>query len=121
MKILVLDDEQSILDTVKAMLEPYEHEIDCAIDAKTAVDLVKKNAYDFILFDYRMPEHDGLWFLEHAGIPRETKSLLMTAYGTRDLINRIFQLGAAGYLLKPFGETDLLRHLEFHSSRHPTS
>ncbi len=117
MKILVVDDERSILDTVKAMLEPYDCEVDCANDAQTAVDMAGAKTYDFVLFDYRMPDKDGLWFLKNAKLPRETKALLMTAFGTRDLINRSFQLGAAGYLLKPFGENDLLRHLQFHQNR----
>ena len=117
MKILVLDDEQSILDMVGGMLEKHGHKVDCAVDAVAAVGMTERKKYDMVLFDYRMPEKDGLWFLKNAKLPSETKAVLMTAYGNRKLINESFKLGAAGYLMKPFRGSDLLRHIEFHTSK----
>jgi DNA-binding response OmpR family regulator len=117
MKILVLDDEPFVVDALKGMLEIHGHEVDGASDAETAVEMVKSGKYDFVFFDYKLQAHDGIWFLQNAKMPRQTTALLVTSYGTRELINKCFQCGASGYLLKPFTESDLLHHIEFHSQK----
>ena len=113
MKILVLDDEVSLLESLKRMLEEYNHDVHCSDNAKDAVAKVEQNRYDVVLVDYKMPENDGLWFMRTAKLPRETKVLLITAYVNRRVINQMFELGASGYLIKPFNDEELLRHLSF--------
>lgn len=113
MKILVLDDEVSLLQSLKRMLEDQDHSVDCADNAKEAVAKVRDAQYDVILVDYKLPENDGIWFMQNADLPRETKVLLITAYVNRRVINQMFELGASGYLIKPFDEEELLRHLAF--------
>jgi len=115
MKILILDDDVHLLEALKRVLEMNGHEIDCSTNAREAVGILEEAAYDFILVDYKMPENDGIWFMEHAKIPRGTRVLLITAYVNRDVINRMFALGASGYLIKPFDEEELLRNLAFFS------
>jgi DNA-binding response OmpR family regulator len=113
MKILVLDDDASLLEAIRGILEMHQHEVCCVDDAVRAVETVKNDAYDVVLLDYKMPDHDGIWFMQNAGLPRETKVLLMTAYVNRDVIDRMFKLGVSGYIIKPFDAEDLMRHLEF--------
>jgi len=115
MKILILDDDPNVLEALRVTLSMHEHEVDCVDNAEDAVELTAKNTYDFVLVDYKMPDKDGVWFMENAKLPSETKALLMTAYLNRDVINKMFSVGVSGYLLKPFDEEELLRHLEFHS------
>ena len=115
MKILVIDDEPSIGRCVSLMLSPLNWTVDYAGTAESGVELVEKGEYDFVLLDYRMPGNDGIWFMKNARIPRRTKSLLMTAFINRGVINEMFKLGAVGYILKPFDEQELMKHLNFHS------
>lgn len=115
MKILILDDDPNVLEALRLSLSQYEHDVVCVNNAEDAVSLVAKETYDFILVDYRMPEKDGVWFMQNVKMPPETKALLMTAYLNRDVINKMFAIGVSGYLLKPFDEEELLRHLDFHS------
>lgn len=117
MKILALDDDKSVVDALKGMLEMHGHEVDGVLDAESAIQKVQTGIYDFVFFDYKLPDHDGLWFLQNARLPRHTTSLLVTSYGTRELINKCFQSGASGYLFKPFTESDLLYHIDFHSQK----
>lgn len=119
MRILILDDEQKLLVSLKGVLSESDFEVDCADAAENAVELVKNNRYDFILVDYKMPGKDGVWFMRNADIPRETKVLLITAYVNRDVINEMFSLGASGYLIKPFDEEELMHHLSFHADEEP--
>ena len=113
MKILILDDDVHLLDALKRVLEMNDFDVDCASRAPDAVEMVGSGDYDFVLVDYKMPDNDGIWFMEHASIPSTTRVLLITAYVNRDVINRMFALGASGYLIKPFDEEELLRNLNF--------
>ena len=115
MKLLVLDDDRDLLSALKDLLSKYEHAVDCCDNAKDAVDLVATGEYDFVLVDYKMPENDGIWFMHHAKLPRRTKALLITAYVNRDVIKKMFALGACGYIIKPFDHEEILRHLAFYS------
>lgn len=117
MKILVLDDDTSLLESLKNSLELQSHEVHCSSNAKDAVNKVSEHVYDVMLVDYKMPENDGIWFMKNAKISKKTKVLLITAYVNREIINKMFSLGASGYLIKPFGENDLLRHINFLADR----
>lgn len=114
MKILVLDDDKTLLTTLKAVLEANGHEADCVDNAKDAAKMVEGDEYDVALVDYKLPDNDGLWFMRNAKPADKMKVLLITAYVNRNVINRMFDLGASGYIIKPFDEDDLLRHLAFY-------
>ena len=113
-KILILDDDSTVLEALSNMLAEHEYEVECCDNAKQAVEMVAGVVYDFILVDYKMPENDGIWFMKNAKLPRETKVLLITAYVNRHVIDKMFELGASGYLIKPFDEEYLIRNVEFH-------
>ena len=115
MKVLIVDDDSVLLEAVKDMLVDSGYEVDCSNSAREAVGMVESVKYDYILVDYRMPKDDGIWFMENAKISPSTKVLLMTAYLNRDVINKMFSLGASGYIVKPFDEEELITHLQFHS------
>ncbi len=113
--ILVLDDDKNLLDALATMLERCDFDVSCANNAKCGIEMVKKKTYDFVLVDYRMPENDGIWFMKNAKLGKKTKAVLMTAYANRDVINRMFDLGACGYVIKPFDQDDIIRHLDFYA------
>ena len=116
MKILILDDDKDLLTAVRLMLIQHDHEVDCSDNAEQAVDMVTDGDYDFVLVDYKMPENDGIWFMKNVDRPKKTKALLVTAFVNREVINRMFALGACGYLIKPFNEEEIIRHLDFFSN-----
>jgi DNA-binding response OmpR family regulator len=116
MKILVLDDNEALSKAVQTMLKLHGHDVDAITNAKDGVKMVEEGTYDIILVDYKMPVNDGIWFMKEARIPRNTKVLLMTAFVNKDVINEMFSLGAVGYLVKPFDDAELMRHIEFHTS-----
>jgi len=93
MKVLVLDDHRGFREEVVAMLVRNGHEADEADSAEAAVPLAQSGQYDFILVDYAMPEHDGLWFMENVKLPRRTKAILVTGHVNRRLIDRMFAVG----------------------------
>ena len=117
MKILVVDDDKALLGALARVLKEHDHEADCIDNAREAAEMVEKTKYDFVLLDYKMPQNDGIWFMKNAKVPRETKILLITAYVNRKVVNKMFELGASGYLIKPFDGEEIVRHLAFYSQK----
>lgn len=89
-------------------------EVTSCTSAAEGIKKLAKGDFDLVLLDYKMPEHDGMWFMKNAQIPKGTKVLLMTAFVNRQTINDMFKLGVSGYVIKPFDEKELVKHLDFH-------
>ncbi|MDD5520816.1 MAG: response regulator [Kiritimatiellae bacterium] len=115
MRILILDDDWELLEVMAKMLSRAEHEVDCSNSALKAVEMVAQKNYDFVLVDYKMPDNDGIWFMKNANLPRSTRTLLITAFVNRDIINKMFAMGASGYIIKPFSEDELFHHIKFYA------
>ena len=63
-KILVIDDERSIRNTLKEILEFEQHKVELAEDGKKGLDMAKGMSYDIIFSDIKMPEIDGMDLLQ---------------------------------------------------------
>ncbi len=116
MRVVIIDDDDALANALRLLLELNDYEVTTFTDAKDAVASVEAGDYDFVLVDYKMPGHDGVWFMENTNVPTSTRVILITAYVNRDVIKRMFALGVSGYLIKPFDEDELLRNLSFFSS-----
>lgn len=116
MRVAIIDDDDALANALKLLLELNDYEVTTFTDAEDAVASVEAGDYDFVLVDYKMPVHDGVWFMENTNIPASTRVILITAYVNRNIIKQMFALGVSGYLIKPFGEEELLRSLTFFSS-----
>ncbi len=113
MKVLVLDDDEALSSALCEILLMQNLDVDCATSAPDAIEKLGGKHYDVVLVDYVMPQHDGIWFMSNAKLPRSTKVLLMTGHIERKVINTMFDLGVCGYIIKPFDEDELLRNLNF--------
>lgn len=114
MNILVVDDDRAVCSAVRDFLLNAGYEVSCVLDAESGVEIAKREFFDLVFLDYKMPDKDGEWFLRNAALPRRTKVILLTAHLDREIVNIMFKLGICGYVMKPFGRDDLLRHLSFH-------
>ncbi len=113
MKVAIIDDDISLMEALRRLLELNDYEVETFSDAADAVGHIEAGEFDFVLVDYKMPERDGIWFMENTRIPAKTRVILITAYVNRAVIKKMFSLGVSGYLIKPFGEDELLRNLNF--------
>ncbi|MEW6572867.1 MAG: sigma-54 dependent transcriptional regulator [Bacillota bacterium] len=109
-RILVVDDEKSVCQMLRDLLEAEGYEVAVALDASEALNvLYSDEEINAVLVDVRMPEVDGLEFFaqvrrEGYGVP----VIVMTAYGTTDTAIQAMKLGAFDYVLKPFNIEELL-------------
>ncbi|HEY2432110.1 MAG TPA: sigma-54 dependent transcriptional regulator [Vicinamibacterales bacterium] len=108
-RILVVDDERSMREMLAILLKREGHEVAVAENGRTAIDLLNARPFDLIVSDARMPDVDGLEVLRHArSVNPAIIAIMVTAYGSPDLIRGVAQLGVNDYVEKPFN-TEVLR------------
>lgn len=101
-KILIVDDEQSIVDSISMILSQEGYDIDSANDGASAVNKVKSNFYDLILLDIKMPKMDGLEALEKIKeIDKDAVVIMISGHGTIETAVEATKKGAYNFLQKP--------------------
>jgi len=108
-RILVVDDEKSIRNSLKDVLSYEGHIIEEAEDGMSAIMLVRKTEYDLVLCDVKMPKLDGLEFLEMASESRPDLNIIMiSGHGNIETAVEAIKKGAYDYLAKPLDLNRLL-------------
>ena len=109
MKILVIEDERLLADSIKEMLERKGFQVECVYDGETGKEYAELGIYDLLILDVMMPKMDGLEVARQVRLNRcNTPILMLTAKS--DVADRIAGLnaGADYYLTKPFDSGELL-------------
>lgn len=112
-RILVVDDELSILELVKTALETLEsYHVETASSAMDALEIImdSEHSFDCFLFDIQMPGMDGIELLKEVRVLPEyhdTPALMLTAMSERKYIDLAFLEGASDYVNKPFDFLEL--------------
>ncbi len=112
-KVLVVDDETSILTLLTFNLEKAGYEVTTAEDGKTALEIALTNEFDFILLDLMLPYIDGIDITKKLRQEKiETPILILTAKD--DQIDKIIglEVGADDYLTKPFSPREVLARMK---------
>jgi len=108
-RILVVDDERSMREMLSILLKREGHQVSVAENGQGAIDLLNQRPFDLVVSDARMPDVDGLEVLRHArSINPSVIAIMVTAYGSPDLLRGVAQLGVNDYVEKPFN-TEVLR------------
>ncbi len=108
-KILVIDDERAIRNTLREILEYEKFSVDDASDGSEGVKLIEKNKYDLILSDIKMPKMDGMEVLDRImSIIPDTPVVLISGHGNIDTAVEALKKGAYDYIAKPIDMNRLL-------------
>lgn len=103
MRILLVDDDESIRDSLSMFFEGEGIRIQTLGTAEDAIEVLKQQSYDVIITDYRLPGMDGLAFLKHVRtLCPDAFKILITAYGGYEVLIAIAGLGVTEYIEKPF-------------------
>ena len=101
-KILVIDDERAIRNTLKEVLEYEKHEVDLAEDGPAGINLFRNNAYDIVLCDIKMAKMDGIEVLEKLmEISPDVPVIMISGHGNIDTAVESIKKGAYDFLEKP--------------------
>ena len=109
MKILVIEDEKMLAESIKSMLERKGFQVECVYDGESGKEYAELGIYDLLILDVMMPKMDGLEVARQVRRARcNTPILMLTARS--DVQDRIAGLnaGADYYLTKPFDSGELL-------------
>jgi len=107
-RILVIDDERSIRNTLREILEYEKYTIDDAADGEIGLQLVKDQKYDAILCDIKMPKMDGIEVLTRIFEITDTPVIMISGHGTIDTAVEAIKKGAYDYISKPIDLNRLL-------------
>lgn len=113
-RILVVDDEESILWSLSQNLTMANDSycVGTAESAEEALSLIDRTGVDVLITDYKLPKMDGLKLIESVrqNSP-DTRSILMTAYGSPEVLSRANARGSFAYVEKPFTVDQLLHYI----------
>ncbi len=110
-KLLVVDDEKNILETVKETLSSYGYKVMTAESAEQALSLytAQKDKIKLVLLDLNMPGKGGKkCLIDLLAINDKAKVLMTSGYSTSQQIEDLTKAGAAGFINKPYRPDDLL-------------
>lgn len=108
-KILVIDDEKVIRNTLKEILEYETHEVDIAVDAIEGLEMIQNEKYDIILCDIKMPKLDGIEALEKiTEISPDTPVIMISGHGNVETAVEAIKKGAYDFIEKPLDLNRLL-------------
>lgn len=111
--LLVLDDEVSILSTLKKALTLEGYSVDVAGGVGLAAERLSKGSYDLMILDVALPDGDGVELLERLRAEgNETAAIMMSGHATIDAAVRATRLGAFDFLEKPLSTDRLLLVVE---------
>lgn len=108
MKILIVEDEKLLADSIKMLLEKKGYDTECVYDGKSGLEYAKLDIYDLIILDIMMPELDGIEVAKRLRKEHNSTPILMLT-AKSELEDRITGLnsGADYYLTKPFDTREL--------------
>ncbi|MEZ4703932.1 MAG: sigma-54 dependent transcriptional regulator [Bdellovibrionota bacterium] len=110
-KVLVVDDEESILDFFSVAFDSKKYSIDTAANGLLGIEKLEKKYFHLVITDLTMPHMDGLSLLENIKkISPDTQVIMMTAYGSTEIAVKAMKAGAFDYITKPF-EIDEVRKI----------
>jgi DNA-binding NtrC family response regulator len=113
LRILIIDDEDIVHQTIGEYLVQIGHEIGGAKDGLEAIDLMTESDFDLALMDIRMPRMDGMALLGRVReIQPEMTVVMITGHGTMDTAIQALRLGADDFLTKPIDLSELDAVLE---------
>lgn len=118
MRILIVEDEHRIANTIKKGLENENYAVDVSYDGQSGLDLAMSETYDIIILDLMLPAIDGLTICK--SLRKEnvhTPILILTAKNQLDNKVETLDSGADDYLTKPFAFTELLARIRALSRR----
>jgi len=116
--ILIIDDEPSVGDALKLVLESQGYEVVLATKGRDGIDQARRRRFAFIVVDLFLTDITGFEVITGIRSVRpEMPIVLITAHGTPSVFSEAMKLGAVGALAKPFSFAEILKLIDCHANR----
>ncbi|HEX9885030.1 MAG TPA: sigma-54 dependent transcriptional regulator [Longimicrobiales bacterium] len=108
-RVLTVDDEAVVCESIRRVLSAEGYDVSTSSSSREALELIRRETFDLLLLDIKMPEIDGIEFLKAArGISPESEVIIITGYATIETAVEAIKLGAFDYLEKPVSPPQLV-------------
>ncbi len=108
-KIIVVDDEQRMCESLSALLEGEGYQVESFQNSLEAAESIKQNKVDLVITDIKMPDQNGLDLLKTVkSVDSDIPVILLTGYASLDTALEAISSGAYDYLMKPIEFTKLV-------------
>lgn len=108
-RILVVDDEQSVLMVVNEVLTDEGYQVTTVTSAEEALSLYEQQPFQIVITDIRMGDMDGIELASKVrDISKETEVIIMTSHASMDSVIAALRTGVYDYLIKPFEDLDVI-------------
>jgi diguanylate cyclase (GGDEF)-like protein len=108
-RVLVVDDDASILGVVSEVLEDDGYDVATASSAEEAIEKLKDDEFALVMSDIRLPGINGIGLLKHIkDVCPRTAVIIITSHGSMQTSIEAIKLGAYDYILKPFEDLSLI-------------
>ena len=114
-KILIVDDEPSIVRLLSMRLKAENYEVFVAYDGVDCVRIAEREVPDLVLMDMKMPYKDGIGAFEQLiqlDITKSIPVIFMTAFQKIEIKKLVLEMGANDFISKPFDSGELLKKIE---------
>ena len=113
-RILIVDDEIDMLELLELIItDRTEYEVVTTNTPLDVPDLLKKEPFDLLITDLRMPDIDGIELIEMVKkVDDQLPFIIITAYGTIESAVEAMRKGAFDYITKPFRQEQILLNIE---------
>ncbi len=123
-KVLLVDDESTVLSVISLWLEEAGYRVRCAEDGNEAIIAINAECPDILITDWQMPNMDGIelcrW-LRSQNLPKEVYTLFLTIVSDVEKVVEALHAGANDFLSKPANKWDLIARVNVASRRLETS
>jgi DNA-binding NtrC family response regulator len=113
MRILVVDDDPTVLKSCRRVLEPEGFDVYLVPSADKALEAMRNDDFALLLVDIKMPKHDGIYLMSE--IKKEWPDIpivVMSGYDTQQTVQQAMETGATNFISKPFTPTELLNAIQ---------
>lgn len=108
MRLLIVEDEDTLCESLKRVFMRDGYDVDMALSAELALDLFSRKPYDLIITDIILPGKSGIDFLKLCKTVNPLqKIIIMTASMNEEVAQSALSAGADNYILKPFGHEEI--------------
>jgi len=108
-KIIVVDDEQSVLDVISEVIENAGFEVTTFTESRRAIEALENNSFDILITDLKMPDIDGIQLTKKKKkVSPEIEIIIITGYASLETALDAVKSDVYNYILKPFNVTDIL-------------
>lgn len=113
-RILIIDDDTTILSALSTILKEQGHEVDACETGGAGLERLKDRHYNLTLLDYNLPDMDGLRVAQKISEMENNEAtvVFISAYGTSDVILGAVRLGAFDFIEKPFHGEQIFSAIE---------